>query len=110
MPQNPLTEQDNLAQMKKRKGESWADFLDRYAMYAQTCTSVASKTQVVELYKKLPKEMRSLLIHLKPEATLNDMLEALQGVRYYQHCINEPTMLHNPMEIDVFEGRGKWGG
>ena len=49
LPQNPLTQQDYLARMKRRPEEPWADFFDRYLLYAETCDEVSARIKAVEL-------------------------------------------------------------
>ena len=65
--------------MKKRPQEPWCDFLDRYLLYAETCTEVTDQIKAVELFRKLPKDMHHQISYLKPSATLEELLEALSG-------------------------------
>ena len=50
VPKTVLTEQDRLRQMKKRKDESWSEFLDWYSVYAHTCAQVEDRQKIAELY------------------------------------------------------------
>ena len=69
IPRAPLTEQDYLIRMKKRKGETWVDFLDRYSLFAASCTQVTTQVQAAKLYHKLPKELCVAMMHLPTNST-----------------------------------------
>ena len=86
--------------MKKRLGENWTGFLDRYVMYAGTMT-VSDQVQAVELYRKLPKELRVQISHLQPGATLDQMLDALRGVQYWAHCTGDKSVVFDPMDVNA---------
>ena len=101
IPRTPLTKQDYLIRMKKRKGETWVDFLDRYSLFAASCTQVTTQVQAAELYRKLPKELRAAVMHLPSNATLQQLFDTLHMVRYWQHCATDTSYFHDPMEVDV---------
>ena len=106
VPKTALTEQDRLRQMKKRKDESWSEFLDRYSLYAGNCQHVEDSLKVSELYRKLPKEIRNMLVHMPANVTYEVMKQNLSHIRYWQSCTNEANTLVDPMDIDcVWEGR-----
>ena len=48
-PKTALTNQDRIQQMKKRREESWSEFLDRYSLYAHSCTRVSDQKKIAEL-------------------------------------------------------------
>ena len=58
IPKTPFTERDRLHKMKWRACRNWQDFLDRYSLFVDTCTGVTDKEKALELYKKLPKDVR----------------------------------------------------
>ena len=62
---------------------------------------MTDQIKAVELYRKLPKEMRHQISYLKPEATLEELLTALRGVRYWANCSGDKTGLFDPMDLDV---------
>ena len=100
VPKTALTEQDRLRQMKKRKDESWSKFLDRYSVYAHTCAQVEDRQKIAELYRKLPREIRNMLVFMPADISFDDMLKNMAHIRYWQSCTNEANSLANPMDID----------
>ena len=60
---------------------------------------------MVELYRKLLRELWVQLGHLQADAGLEDLLNALCAVRYWAHCSQDKTVLFNPMEVDAHDQR-----
>ena len=58
LPHNALLEQDYLSRMSRKPNEAWIDFIDRYFLYAETCSSVSEHVKAAELYRKLPRELQ----------------------------------------------------
>jgi len=100
LPHNALSEQDYLARMSRRAKEPWLDFMDRYSLYADTCKKVTEAIKAAELFRKLPRELRLQLTHVKHDATLTELMEAVRGVRYWQNCAQDKSIQFNPMELD----------
>jgi hypothetical protein len=107
LPQTALSQQDQLVRMTRRKNEPWVEFLDRYLLYSATCDQVSDKTKTAELYRKLPRELRIQLGHVKASASLDDLLSALRDVRYWAHCAQDKTVLFDPMEVDAHSQRDR---
>ena len=82
LPNSALSQQDQLARMTRKANEPWMDFVDRYGLFAATCTQVTEAVKTAELFRKLPRELRVQLSHIKHETTLTAMREAVCGVRY----------------------------
>ena len=100
LPHNALSEQDYLARMSRRAKEPWLDFMDRYSLYADTCKKVTEAIKAAELFRKLPHELRLQLTHVKHDATLTELMEAVRGVRYWQNCAQDKSIQFDPMELD----------
>lgn len=81
--------------------EAWVEFMDSYLMYAAACESVSEQIKMAELYRKLPLELRIQLEHLKHDANLEDLLNALHIVQYWAHCAHDKIVMFGPMEVDV---------
>ena len=100
VPRTALTKQDRLHQMKKRKDESWSEFLDRYSIYAHTCEQVEDRQKIAELYQKLPKEIRNMLVFMPADISFADMLKNMAHLRYWQSYTNEANSLVDPMDVN----------
>ena len=100
LPRNALSEQDYLVRMTRKAKEPWLDFLDRYWLYAETCQEVSEAVKTAELFRKFPRELRLQLSHVKHDASLGDLCEAVRGVRFWSHSTQDKTIPFDPMEVD----------
>lgn len=100
LPHNALSEQDYLRRLSRKGKEPWLDFMDRYALYADTCQQVSAQVKAAELFRKLPRDLRLQLSHLPHDASLNDLMNAVRGIRYWSHCAQDTTIQFDPMELD----------
>ena len=89
--------------MTRKPNEPWMDFIDRYCLFAATCTQVSEAVRTAELFRKLPRELRMQLSHMKHDTTLTAMREAVCGIRYWSQCARDKTVPFDPMEVDVHE-------
>ena len=50
LPNSALSQQDHLARMTCKPNEPWMDFIDRYGLFAATCTQVTEAVKTAELF------------------------------------------------------------
>ena len=74
--------------------------MDRYLLYANTCTQVSDRVKAAELFRKLPRELRVQLTHLPHDASLSALMDAFRGIRYWAHCAQDTSIQFDPMELD----------
>lgn len=82
LPHNAFSEQDYLRRLSHKGKEPWLDFMDCYALYADTCKQVSTLVKATKLFRKLPRDLRLQLNHLPHDASLNDLTNAVRGIRY----------------------------
>ena len=82
-PASTLSAEERLGRMTKGKGETWLEFVDRYMA---TCVgSTASReTQVKTLYRRLPTNLRKLMLPLPATATVADMSTVLRNASFWE--------------------------
>ena len=100
-PAPTLSAEEQLARCTKTKGETWADFVDKY-LAACTVSAASRETQVKTLYRKLPSNIRRLMLHLPPTATAADMRMVMRNMSFWESgaaAKAEPD--EDAMEIDM---------
>ena len=50
LPNSALSQQDHLAHMTRKSNEPWMDCIDRYGLFATTCTQVTEVVKTAELF------------------------------------------------------------
>ena len=82
-PQSALSAEEQLAALSKAKGETWINFVDRYCTTCRT-TGASRETQVKTLFKKLPANLKKLMLHLPPQSTVADMSAVLRNASFWE--------------------------
>ena len=100
-PQPTLSAEEQLARFAKSKAETWADFVDRY-LAACTVSTASRETQVKTLYKKLPANLRRLVVHLPPTASPADIRTIIRNMSFWESGASTKTEVdEDAMDIDL---------
>ena len=89
-PTPSLSPEEQLDRMTKTKRETWLGFVDRYCATCVT-TTASRKTQVKTLYRKLPINLRKLMLPLPSTATLADMSSVLRNASFWESSTQSRT-------------------
>ena len=100
-PDPTLSAEEKLAKFVKAKTESWGDFVDRY--FSACTTSTASReTQVKTLYRKLPANLKRLVMPLPSTATPADIRNVIRNVSFWESgTISKAEIDEDAMDIDL---------
>ena len=60
-----------------------------------------------ELYQKLPREIRNMLVFMPTNTTFEAMKQNLSHIRYWKSCLNVTNALADPMDIDCMREKGE---
>ena len=74
--------------------------MDSYTLYADTCKQITAQVKAAELFRKFPCDLRLQLSHLPHDASLNNLMDAVRGIRYWSHCAQDTTIQFDPMDLD----------
>ena len=100
-PQSALSSEEQLASMSKAKGETWINFVDRYCTTCRT-NGASRETQVKTLFKKLPANLKKLIIHLSPQSTVADMSAVLRNASFWESgALLKDESVEDAMDIDL---------
>ena len=100
-PDPALSAEEKLAKITKSKTESWGDFVDRY--FSACTTSRASReTQVKTLYRKLPTNLKRLVMPLPSTAMPADIRNLIRNVSFWESGnISKVEVDEDAMDIDL---------
>ena len=100
-PQPTLSAEEQLARFAKSKAETWADFVDRY-LAACTVSTASRETQAKTLYRKLPANLRRLVVHLPPTASPADIRTIIRNMSFWESGASTKTEVdEDAMDIDL---------
>ena len=96
-----LSAEEQLARCTKGKGVTLSDFVDKY-LAACTVSTASRENQVKTLYRKLPANLKKLMLHLPPTATPADMRMVMRNMSFWESGATgraEPD--EDAMDIDL---------
>ena len=85
--------------MSRRAKEPWLAFMDCYLLYAGTCHNVTEALKAGELFCKLPCKLCLQLTHVKHDANLAELMEAVRGIRYWDNCTQDKSIQFDPIHV-----------